>query len=93
MPANKVVLMTLSVFGGLVVLAAITLLPAFDGAALAVAIAMLWCWWLEHHPSVDESTLGVWSYRLDVSNVPAGPRRDVRTPKPTTHVDFHDVLQ
>ena len=92
MRANKVVLVILSVFGGLFVLAAITLLPAFEGAALAVAIAMLWCWWLEHHPSVDESTLGVWSYRLDVSNTPTGPRRDVGTRKTTTHVDLRDVL-
>jgi hypothetical protein len=54
---------TLSVVGGLIVLAAITLLPAFEGAALAVAIAMLWCWWLEHHPSAGESASA--SGRLD----------------------------
>lgn len=92
MRASKPVLVTVSVLGVLVVFGGITVLPPFVGFVLAVAIAMLWCWWLEHHPSADESTFGVWSYRLDVSNTPARPRRDGRTRKTTTHVDLRDVL-
>ena len=69
MRAGKSVLVTLSVLGGLVVSAGIILLPAFVGAALAVAVAMLWCWWLEHQSLIDENTFGVWSYPFDVSTL------------------------
>ena len=53
MRARKPFLLTLSVSGGLAVVIAILLLPSYAGAALAVAVAILWCVWLERHPPVD----------------------------------------
>ncbi len=69
MRASKPVLVTVSALGGLVVFGGTIVLPPFVGFVLAVAIAMLWCWWLERHRSLDESTFGVWSYPLEISTL------------------------
>ena len=79
MRARKPVLVTVSVLGGLIALVGITVLPAFVGFVLAVAIAMVWCSWLEHHPAVDASTFRVWSHPLEISMLPQERKEMQRT--------------
>ena len=71
---SKRVGVTLSVSAGLAVLGGILVLPTYLGAVLTLGIAMLWCWWLEQHPTIDSNLRQTLVVFIDASTLPLEQR-------------------